>query len=310
MLFNGRSVDLAVPTPSASPTHWTGQSRVIAGPSPSWKGFHEIRYVFLFGDSYSSTGPPFNMPGPEPSDEEPLGLPFPGITTCEPGRANWIGHLITEYSLSPLLVYNYAMSGATASDVRTQIETFFLPRAGAPSRKVPWTAENSLFITWVGINDLAYPGEIRSVMTQLFTVQERLYDAGARNFMFIDIPPIDRSPACTKLTMFDVDDDDREATINAAKERFIGWNIALDQFTRRFASSKASKKAPPPTILYHSAHKTMTNILDDPSDHCFNTEDVSKLEGEIWTDHIHVTSRVHDFIAKDIGTFLSGIARS
>jgi hypothetical protein len=26
----------------------------------------------------------------EPTDEEPLGVPFPGVTSCEPGQPNWV----------------------------------------------------------------------------------------------------------------------------------------------------------------------------------------------------------------------------
>jgi len=43
-----------------------------------------------------------------------------------------VGYLVTEYSLSPLLVYNYAVSGSTVTDVRMQIESYFLPKAEFP----------------------------------------------------------------------------------------------------------------------------------------------------------------------------------
>lgn len=32
-------------------------------------------------------------------------------------------------------------------------------------------------------------------MENLMGLHEELYEAGARNFLFIDVPPIDRSPA-------------------------------------------------------------------------------------------------------------------
>lgn len=56
-----------------------------------------------------------------------------------------VGYLVTEYSLSPLLIYNYAVSGSTVTDVRMQIESYFYLKAGSQPRPVPWTAENSLF---------------------------------------------------------------------------------------------------------------------------------------------------------------------
>jgi hypothetical protein len=33
------------------------------------------------------------------------------------------------------------------------------------------------------------------IMKNLFDLQKTLYGAGARNFLFIDVPPMDRSPA-------------------------------------------------------------------------------------------------------------------
>lgn len=33
------------------------------------------------------------------------------------------------------------------------------------------------------------------IMKDLFDLQKTLYGAGARNFLFIDVPPIDRYPA-------------------------------------------------------------------------------------------------------------------
>lgn len=33
-------------------------------------------------------------------------------------------------------------------------------------------------------------------IAELFGNQEKLYEAGARNFLFINLPPIDRAPAC------------------------------------------------------------------------------------------------------------------
>lgn len=35
----------------------------------------------------------------------------------------------------------------------------------------------------------------------LFEVQDKLYKTGARNFLFIDVPPIERSPAGTYVVI-------------------------------------------------------------------------------------------------------------
>jgi hypothetical protein len=69
-------------------------------------------------------------------------------------------------------------------------------------------------VTWVGINDCAFvhsiwcswfeidPPELdrygpdhEEDIRHLFEIQEELYKVGARNFLLIDVPPINRSPA-------------------------------------------------------------------------------------------------------------------
>jgi len=163
---------------------------------------------------------------------------------------------------------------------------------------------------------LRYTARAQPSILELFLGQERLYEAGARNFLFIDVPPIDRAPACTLLTMFDVEDSDREATIRRAADRFANWNIALARRVRDFSASHSPSKGSSQdksdepdaaTVLFYSAHKTLTSILDDPVGHDFLPGDVSKMEGAIWADHLHPTSRVHDFWARDLGAFLHSV---
>jgi hypothetical protein len=40
---------------------------------------------------------------------------------------------------------------------------------------------------------------IEEVQQKLFTLQQELYKEGARNFLFIDVPPIEKSPACEAI---------------------------------------------------------------------------------------------------------------
>lgn len=91
--------------------------------------------------------------------------------------------------------------------------------------------------------------------------------------------------------MFDVEDGDREATIRRAADRFANWNIALAKRVRDFSAfhspsnGKSHEKSDEPdaaTVMFYSAHKTLTTILDNPVGHDFPPTDVSKMEGAIW----------------------------
>ena len=112
------------------------------------------------GDSYSTVGYD-HREDDHPSASQPLGTLFPGHTYNELDLPNWVGYLITQYcppprfnpseeeqdsdyTESPLLVYNYARGGDTVTGVRSQIQNFFIPSL-VEKREVPWKATDTLF---------------------------------------------------------------------------------------------------------------------------------------------------------------------
>ncbi|KAH9854242.1 SGNH hydrolase-type esterase domain-containing protein [Lenzites betulinus] len=259
---------------------------------PSWRGFNGLRYLVIFGDSYSDVGFAYIKDNIYPSDDAPLGMEFPGVTWAELGTPNWVGHLITEYSpYAKLLVYDFAVGGDNVRGVRNQIHLRFLPHMGEKPEWAPWSAENSLFVTWVGINDCARldMDGLPAALDSLFEEQEQLYNVGARNFLFIDVPPIHRSP------------------VGAISHRrnpnshlpYETWNNLLRVRVASFAERHLDV-----TTLFFSSWDTFTRVLDDPVGHGFRPDHVSKAEGDIWADQLHPSSRMHDWIAHDVAKFL------
>ncbi|TFK55126.1 hypothetical protein OE88DRAFT_1653789 [Heliocybe sulcata] len=248
----------------------------------TWPGYAKLKNLVMFGDSYTEVG--YNSRTQHPSKDRPLGIDYPGVTWAESGQPNWVGHLVTEYVFSPVLVYDYAVGGATVSGVRNQIERHFLPTVAKKPHWAPWTAEDTLFVTWIGINDCAWTRAHESNVEEVFRLQGKLYEAGARNFCLIDIPPMERAPAVNNA----------HAT-NAYKT----WNAALRPQAQSFASAH-----PDATVFIFSAHRTFSRILSDPTSHGFAAIDAVTPYGEIWVDQIHPTSRMHDWIAKDFSFFL------
>jgi phospholipase/lecithinase/hemolysin len=55
----------------------------------------------------------------------------------------------------------------------------------------------------------------------------------------------------------------------------------------------------------YSSFKLMTNILDNPVEYGFEERDARKLGGGIWADHVHLTSAVHEWLARDIREYLT-----
>jgi hypothetical protein len=120
--------------------------------SSSWFG---IRHVFILyfhqpwrtnssGDSYSATG--YDVQGPHPDETNPLGNPaFPGETTAE--DANWVGYVITNYSKTNTLFYNFAIPGSMVQGVSAQRRLSFLHGPGKRPDWAPWNSHDSLFGT-------------------------------------------------------------------------------------------------------------------------------------------------------------------
>ncbi|KAF9524985.1 hypothetical protein CPB83DRAFT_897394 [Crepidotus variabilis] len=169
-------------------------------------------YWFSFGASSSQTG--FNSNGTLPNEANPIGNPtFPGNTFA--GGINWVGYLTSYYNNSLLFTYNYAIGGATinrtlvnpgSSKALTEEIDEFMAGAGKKPSVTPWKSENSLFSFYIGINDLQATynqGGDRGAFSDLlldsyFAQAKRLYDVGARYFLFFNIPPTDRTPLMLK----------------------------------------------------------------------------------------------------------------
>lgn len=158
------------------------------------------------GDSYTRTA--WSYTGTLPSSSNPFGNPaFPGTTSAN--GLNWIQHLTTTHNSSLILTYNFAIGGATidndlvtgSTDVAEQVEDRFIPNF---SDSDLWEPPSTLFSFWVGINDVE-----KSYLTQNSTevfpkvfikyadLIDQLYETGARNFLILNVPSIERSPRVT-----------------------------------------------------------------------------------------------------------------
>ena len=136
---------------------------------------------------------------------------------------------------------------------------------------------------------IRYSVEHSSIVQQLFAQQQKLYSAGARNFLFIDVPPIHRTPA------------GRELQGGSSYEAF---NFQLHIHARAFAAARADA-----TVMLFSSWSTFSSFLDDPEAYGFEGSDLRKIGGAIWYDHLHPTSKVHDVVAKDLAEFVGTVPK-
>jgi phospholipase/lecithinase/hemolysin len=194
--------------PGAGSPGTTASTTITSAPGPTSTNAAAPNFWFSFGDSYTQTG--FNPSGTLPNVGNPLGNPaYPGNTAV--GGTDWIDSMTVTYNRSLVFTYNYAVGGATidANLVKpyggvtmTDQVNQFLSGAGKKPASTPWTSSNALFSIWIGINDIGATfgsgGDRAAFSDKLlsaeFALVEKLYSAGARNFLFINVPAVDRSP--------------------------------------------------------------------------------------------------------------------
>lgn len=317
MIFEILATCLVVGTAQSAATYW-----------PGWEG---ISHMIVFGDSYTTTG--FNYTLSQPSRANPLGNPdYPGYTATN--GPNWVDFLTTTYNATFLKTVNLAYGGATVDSalikpylptvlsLKDQVQQEYLPKYSSHPRAFKWTKANTLFASFLGINDVgnAYGNANASdVLTQDMAVyaeqMDVLYQSGARNFLFLNVPPVNRSPltkaqgkAAQKLEAHYI------ATWNAGVANMAA-NLSQtydDATTFVFNTHKLFKqvlnnpKSYPQTAVYQNTTDYCTDYQNGtPSWYTFIPECGVPVDHYFWLNSLHPTFRVMNATAEAIVAQLS-----
>ncbi|PAV23139.1 carbohydrate esterase family 16 [Pyrrhoderma noxium] len=274
----------------------------------------DASFWFSFGDSYTQTG--FDPAGVLPTDGNPLGNPtYPGHTAV--GGTNWIDVDTVTFNNSLILTYNYAYGGATIDaslvpsmvlSMTDQVNQFLTGAANRPST-TPWTSENSLFSFWIGINDLgnsyskggdrdafsdtlldAYFALVQKIVSTGWVVL--ICAVGGRNFLFINVPPTDRSPWLLAQSK------DAQSLL---KTVIAGYNLKLADRASQLEANNTGVK----TWVWDS-NSAFSLILDNPT--AFGFTDATSYGGikDFWGNNYHPSSAAHTIFGKNISTTLTG----
>ncbi|KAF5321885.1 hypothetical protein D9619_002161 [Psilocybe cf. subviscida] len=296
-------------TKTTSTSTKPGSTTSSTSATPTSTGSSKANYWFSFGDSYTQTG--FTVNSTIPNDSNPLGNPaYPGYTAT--GGANWVGFVTTQYNKSLLYTYNYAYGGATIDanlvtpytptvlSLTDQVNQFLTSVANKPPA-TPWTSANSLFSIWIGINDIGnsyYLSGDRGAFSDTllaaeFALVQKLYNVGARNFLFVNVPPIDRSPLMLA----------QDASAQAAEKTVIaGFNSRLITKISQFVANNTGVK----TFLWDS-NAQFTTILNSPTSYGFK-DAISYGDGAtiFWGNNYHPSTYAHKFFGQTVGQTVLG----
>jgi len=193
----------------------------------------------------------------------------------------------------------------------------------ASTLAVPWTAHDSMFSFWFGINDVVdmvglsaetidtyMNGDIAAYRAQL----DFLYLRGARNFLVINVPPTDRTPGWGFRSAAD------RQQLSVLIPRY---NTALLKMVNDFGQYYSDA-----TIFHYDAWTTFSAIISDPKSRagtaglnttgtwcdsyvgttnmtaCDRTCYFGCVDEYMWQDYIHPTWVPHTVVAAEIVSLL------
>lgn len=280
------------------------------------------------GDSYSQTG--FDPTQAQPSAGIPLGNPaYPGYTSSN--GPNYIDYLTTTYNATFLETYNLAYGGATVDsdlvaqyaptvkDFRSQVNTEFIPYY-VDAQTAGWTSDNSLFSFFFGINDVgnSYYMNNATLNGDIFSVYGglvySLYQAGARNFLFLNVPPVDQAPltaangaSAQQQEASDIADfNSRIAQLASTVASYADATVFTYDTNALFSQVLQNPAAYPQTAglknttSYCAAYENGTPAVDT-----FDPSCGVPVNQYFWLNSLHPTYPIHDVIAQQIAAELT-----
>ncbi|KZV88115.1 carbohydrate esterase family 16 protein [Exidia glandulosa HHB12029] len=280
----------------------------------------DITHIFSFGDSYTDTIARFDF------TTHALSAPNDAATTA--GGRMWIEFLAQTYNVTAdLKVFNFAYGGAVTDSsliaqsssatqsFKDQVNNFLLLQSTPAAQG--WKSSNALFLSFFGINDVGksfwWTNATREetnarVIASYFERLTILRDAGARNFLLLQVPDISRTPNLI-----------RQGAPNATLQSSMSENYntqlarAVQVFQRH--STRVGKVV---DVKIHPTRELFNFALDNAG--VLGFENVTagwwtglapeqqsgvSLATYFWWNNFHPTWGVHDLLGHSVSTFLS-----
>lgn len=179
--------------------------------------------------------------------------------------------MTTTYNASFIKTFNVAYGGATVDSalvtpyapevlsLKNQTQDLFLPTYGdSKAAAHPWTASDSLFAFFIGINDVGNSWWLETsteLYTQIFEVYEglleQIYATGARNFLFLQVPPVNLAPLTLENGEWSIENEGKAIQV---------WNDKLKEMTASFGAKHADAE-----LLVHQTWDLYNKVIENPA---------------------------------------------
>jgi phospholipase/lecithinase/hemolysin len=221
------------------------------------------------------------------------------------------------------MLWDFAYAGANTDEVLTplhwnhtvslekQIQQF--EQYGDPALQRVLKRKESLVAFWIGINDIndliklrgkneSFAPLYQQVQDSQWRLVEKVYGLGYRNFLVLNLPPLDRGPS---------------PSVNAS---LVGtYNAILKEHAGAFQKSHGDA-----TVLLFDVNTVLNGVFNDAGSYGFtnttsfcpgyNQPDIKTNPGKygcgegldtyLWYNSGHLTSRVHEVFSKVLGKWL------
>jgi len=251
------------------------------------------------------------------------------------GGPNWVEYLTGCFSGLPsrckTQLWDFAFAGSDVSVEYTPLHHNYT--ISLQNQIAQWAANaksvlkpnlsRALVAVWIGINDISdsdkykfprnnatdFPSFYQEIITTEFEALETVYEAGYRNYLFMNLPPLDKTPSNQKTT-----------TPLPSLSMVQSYNSIISSSASTFESTHPGTKA-----MVFDTYGYLSHILEHPAeygiknttDYCprFDAPDIAtnyaaygcdKIEEYFWYNTGHITWKIHQILAKAVGEFLKG----
>jgi len=204
-----------------------------------------------------------------------------------------------------MYLWNFAVDGATytlsyvdndkQSSLEKQFQLF-------NNKKPNWKGDSTLFAFWFGVNDIILTNQskedtIKAGLQKEYEIFLKLYDSGARNFLFINVPPFDRSPLVINSNNIDYYSDFIKS-FNLEKQR-MAMKLTLEYPDTNIFLYNAKDEF---NYLFENHSSVNIPYIGSTAEGDNNTKNVDQY---FWYNALHPSTAVHYYLATDIHQLLN-----
>ncbi|THY96977.1 lysophospholipase A [Aureobasidium pullulans] len=256
-------------------------------------------------------------------------------TSTAEGGPNWLEHLtgcgVNAGTTSPLdcniQLWDFAFAGADIGTQYTPRHKYFtVPLVNQTQQFLTYaqpalanitTPESTLASFWIGTNDIfdtatstvPFKTVYTNMIATLFASMQTIHDAGYRNFLVMNLAPLDKTPK------------------NVLKRRPLPNTNMVNQFNSILANQATAfqKKNADSNIALFDTNTFLNGVLKNPGQYgiknttgfcaAWNQPNVvanagqygcQPMEEYFWFNTAHLTTHVHEILATEVQKFLSG----